>query len=70
LINLILLHPFILAGQIATIYYFSHFLIILPISGIVDNVLGIIGTTYCESNKAVVKEDVNLSRYPFRIRKF
>jgi ubiquinol-cytochrome c reductase cytochrome b subunit len=37
--------PFIIAGQVATVYYFSHFLIILPVLGIVDNVLSLIGTS-------------------------
>jgi ubiquinol-cytochrome c reductase cytochrome b subunit len=36
--------PFIVAGQICTAYYFTHFLIVLPISGIIDNVLGNIAT--------------------------
>ncbi len=40
--------PFILAGQIATTYYFSHYLIILPVSGIIDNVLGTIATLHVE----------------------
>jgi hypothetical protein len=31
------------AGQIATAYYFAHFLIILPILGIIDNVLSSLG---------------------------
>jgi len=31
--------PFIIAGQIATIYYFLHFLLILPVFGIIDNVI-------------------------------
>jgi quinol-cytochrome oxidoreductase complex cytochrome b subunit len=35
--------PFVIAGQIATAYYFSHFLIILPFFGIVENVLTSIG---------------------------
>jgi ubiquinol-cytochrome c reductase cytochrome b subunit len=38
--------PFILAGQVATAYYFSHFLIILPLLGIVDNVISLLGTTW------------------------
>ncbi len=38
--------PFILAGQIATAYYFAHFLIITPIFGIIHNVLSIIGTSW------------------------
>jgi ubiquinol-cytochrome c reductase cytochrome b subunit len=38
--------PFIIAGQVATVYYFSHFLVILPVLGIVDNVLSLIGTSW------------------------
>jgi ubiquinol-cytochrome c reductase cytochrome b subunit len=38
--------PFILAGQVATAYYFSHFLIILPLLGIVDNVISLLGITW------------------------
>jgi len=37
--------PFIIAGQLATGYYFIHFLIIIPLLGIVGNVLSIIGTS-------------------------
>jgi len=36
--------PFIVAGQIGTAYYFAHFLVILPILGIIDNVLSSLGT--------------------------
>jgi hypothetical protein len=32
------------AGQIGTAYYFAHFLVILPILGIIDNVLSSVGT--------------------------
>jgi len=35
--------PFILAGQIATTYYFLHFLVIIPLLGIIENSLGLIG---------------------------
>ena len=38
--------PFILAGQIATAYYFIHFLIIMPIFGIIHNVLSLLGTSW------------------------
>ena len=41
----LLVHPFILAGQVATFYYFSHFLIVLPLLGIIENVLSILGVT-------------------------
>jgi len=37
--------PFILAGQIATFYYFLHFLVILPILGFLDSILSIIANT-------------------------
>jgi hypothetical protein len=33
----------VIAGQIATAYYFAHFLIIIPLFGIVENVLSSIG---------------------------
>jgi hypothetical protein len=36
--------PFIVAGQIATAYYFAHFLIILPLFGFIDNILSLLGT--------------------------
>lgn len=36
--------PFVIAGQIATAYYFSQYLIILPLFGIIDNVLSLLGT--------------------------
>jgi hypothetical protein len=38
--------PYIVAGQIATIYYFLHYLIIVPILGIIDNVLSLLGTSW------------------------
>jgi hypothetical protein len=37
--------PFIVAGQVATAYYFSHFLIIIPLFGIIDNVLSVLATS-------------------------
>jgi hypothetical protein len=42
MVFIILVHPFILAGQIATAYYFAHFLIILPLFGFIHNILSII----------------------------
>jgi len=42
--------PFVIAGQFATAYYFSHFLIILPVLGIIENVLSLIGTSWTPSN--------------------
>jgi ubiquinol-cytochrome c reductase cytochrome b subunit len=41
--------PFIVAGQIATVYYFAHFLLILPILGIIDNVLSLLGISWYAS---------------------
>jgi ubiquinol-cytochrome c reductase cytochrome b subunit len=38
--------PFIIAGQFATAYYFLHFLVLLPILGIVDNVLSELGIAW------------------------
>ena len=38
--------PFVVAGQIATIYYFAHFLLILPVLGIIDNVLSLLGISW------------------------
>jgi len=35
--------PFIVAGQFATAYYFLHFLVLLPVLGIIDNVLSELG---------------------------
>jgi hypothetical protein len=40
--------PFIIAGQIATAYYFIHFLILIPLFGIIDNVLSILATTWID----------------------
>jgi len=40
--------PFIMAGQIATFYYFTHFLIIIPIFSVLDNVLSLLGTAWKE----------------------
>ena len=48
--------PFVIAGQIATTYYFAHFLIILPILGILENVLSSIGiywSAYSHYNKNI-----------------
>jgi hypothetical protein len=43
--------PYILAGQIATAYYFFNFLIMLPLLGIIDNVLSILGRITVEKVK-------------------
>jgi len=50
MVIIILVHPFIMAGQIATIYYFAHFLFILPVFGIIDNVLSTIGIGWSGSS--------------------
>ena len=42
--------PFIIAGQVATAYYFAHFLVIIPMFGIVHNVLSIIGISWKDSS--------------------
>jgi hypothetical protein len=42
---IIIIHPYILAGQIATAYYFIHYLGITPLLGLIDNVLSIIGSS-------------------------
>lgn len=47
--------PFILAGQIATAYYFAHFLIIIPMFGIIHNILSILGTSW--NNPNVIRND-------------
>lgn len=67
--------PFIIAGQIATVYYFLHFLLITPLFGIIDNVFGIIGTTWKNEDqhkpKTILPEEIKrgnnnvlLPRYP------
>ena len=43
--------PFVIAGQIATAYYFAHFLIILPLFGVVENVLTSIGIYWNASSQ-------------------
>lgn len=50
--------PFIVAGQIATAYYFTHFLILIPLFGIMDNVLSIIATTWIDYSE----NKLNLSK--------
>lgn len=47
--------PFILAGQIATAYYFAHFLLIIPMFGIIHNILSILGTSW--NNPYIVRND-------------
>jgi Cytochrome b(C-terminal)/b6/petD len=61
--------PFIVAGQIATAYYFSHFLIILPVLGILDNALSLLSISWNPvfnnihdiNNKEDIKEDIKSS---------
>ena len=63
--------PFVVAGQIATAYYFSHFLIILPVFGIINNVLGSLGINWNasilqkenknENKSKSLSKDLNLS---------
>lgn len=40
--------PFIMAGQIATTYYFSHYLIIIPLFGFINNVLSILAISWID----------------------
>jgi hypothetical protein len=49
--------PFILAGQIATIYYFTHYLVIIPIFGIIDNVLSLIGIITINNVEKISREE-------------
>jgi ubiquinol-cytochrome c reductase cytochrome b subunit len=50
--------PFIIAGQIATAYYFAHFLLLLPILGIIDNIISLLGLSWNAStiNNNIFKE--------------
>jgi Cytochrome b(C-terminal)/b6/petD len=48
--------PFIVAGQIATAYYFAHFLILIPLFGIIDNVLSIIATTWIDYSENMLNQ--------------
>jgi Cytochrome b(C-terminal)/b6/petD len=48
--------PFIIAGQIATAYYFMHFLILIPLFGIIDNVLSILATTWIDYSKSMLNQ--------------
>ena len=41
--------PFIYAGQVATAYYFAHFLLILPVFGFIHNVLSILANNWKDS---------------------
>jgi len=38
--------PFIIAGQFATAYYFAHFILIIPILGIIDNIISLLGLSW------------------------
>jgi len=53
--------PFIVAGQIATIYYFTHYLVIVPIFGIIDNVLSILGITSSNNDTGKKEKQLNTS---------
>ena len=48
--------PYIVAGQIATAYYFAHFLIIIPVFGIIDNVLSILALSSQNLSKGDIKQ--------------
>lgn len=48
--------PFIIAGQIATAYYFTHFLILIPLFGIIDNVLSILATTWIDYSENMLDQ--------------
>lgn len=48
--------PFIVAGQIATAYYFAHFLILIPLFGIIDNVLSIIARAWIDYSENILNQ--------------
>jgi hypothetical protein len=50
--------PYIVAGQIATAYYFAHFLIIIPVFGIIDNVLSMIAI----SSHGLIHEEAKVEK--------
>jgi hypothetical protein len=52
-----LFHPYILAGQIATAYYFMHYLGIVPLIGLIDNVLSLIGSNWKDLPHPRAKEE-------------
>lgn len=50
--------PFITVGQICTAYYFGHFLVVVPLIGIVENTLLDLATTsvsISDRNQAAAK---------------
>lgn len=51
--------PYIVAGQIATAYYFAHFLIIIPVFGIIDNVLSMIAI----SSHGLIHEEAKIEKF-------
>jgi hypothetical protein len=51
--------PYIVAGQIATAYYFAHFLIIIPVFGIIDNVLSMIAI----SSHGLIHEEAKVEKF-------
>jgi hypothetical protein len=55
IINLV--HPYIIAGQIATAYYFFHYIGITPLIGIIDNVLSTIGSNWVDLPEPQKKEN-------------
>jgi len=55
--------PYIVAGQIATAYYFVHFLIIIPLFGIIDNVLSMVAiSSHDVSDKEVKIKEVEVKK--------
>jgi len=51
------------AGQIATAYYFVHFLIIIPLFGIIDNVLSMVAiSSHDVSDKEVKIKEVEVKK--------
>jgi hypothetical protein len=50
------------AGQIATAYYFTHFLIILPLFGFLDNILGALGSYTSPAELAYIRELAEIKR--------
>jgi quinol-cytochrome oxidoreductase complex cytochrome b subunit len=51
--------PLVTIGQISTIFYFSYFLIILPVVGIIENTLFDLATKETKSNNSQRSEGYN-----------